>query len=141
MHRKRGGDSHTNLNFPFLIINIIVPLYRRKFCDGHIILGLILQQNILPQLFIYCDRVLICIFWNVFLLQQYLAKDEFSGLEKLSYLYLQHNKIKDIQTVQHLPAIRMLNVSYNDIRSIDLDHMSEFLGYIFVRGECLIISF
>ena len=39
MHSKREGeDCHTNFIFSFLIIYIIVPLYRRKFYDGHIIL-------------------------------------------------------------------------------------------------------
>ena len=38
--QKGGGDCHTNLNFSFSIIYIIVPLYRRKFFDGYIILVL-----------------------------------------------------------------------------------------------------
>ena len=41
IHRiaKKGG-CHTNLNFSFLSIYVIVPLYRRKFCDSYIILVL-----------------------------------------------------------------------------------------------------
>ena len=35
---QKGGDRHTNLNCSFLIIYIIVPLCRRKFCDSHVIL-------------------------------------------------------------------------------------------------------
>ena len=38
MHRKKGGDCHTNLIFSFLIIYIIVPLHRRMFFRDHIIL-------------------------------------------------------------------------------------------------------
>ena len=36
MHRKKRGRLHSNLFF--LIIYIIIPFYRKKFCDGHIIL-------------------------------------------------------------------------------------------------------
>ena len=35
----RPVHCHANLNFSFLIIYIMVILYRRKFCDGHIILS------------------------------------------------------------------------------------------------------
>ena len=37
-HKKEGENCNTNLFFYFLIIYIVVPLYRRKFYDGHIIL-------------------------------------------------------------------------------------------------------
>ena len=36
--QKKGGGAFLIFDF-FLIIYIIIPLYRRKFCDGHIILG------------------------------------------------------------------------------------------------------
>ena len=35
---RGGGDWKTNFDFSFLIIYVIVPLHRRKFCDGRIIL-------------------------------------------------------------------------------------------------------
>ena len=38
MHSKKEGNCHTNLNFTFLIIYSIVPLYRKKFSDDHIVL-------------------------------------------------------------------------------------------------------
>ena len=38
VHASQKGDHDTNIFFSFLIIYIKVPLYRRKFCDGHIIL-------------------------------------------------------------------------------------------------------
>ena len=37
---QKEGDFYSNLKFSFLIIYIMVPLYRRKFCDGHTILVL-----------------------------------------------------------------------------------------------------
>ena len=46
MHRQRGKDCHTNLDFSFLIIYIIFPLYRRKFCDGRSILVFHLKKII-----------------------------------------------------------------------------------------------
>ena len=48
---QKEGDCHTNLNFSFLIIYILVPLYIRKFCDGHIILE-----------FFLCVYVCVCVF-------------------------------------------------------------------------------
>ena len=45
---QKGWEYHINLIFSFLITYIIVPLYRRKFCDGRIILVCI-QGVLLPD--------------------------------------------------------------------------------------------
>ena len=84
MHLKGGReDCHANLNFSFLIIYIIVPFYRRKFCDGHIIL--VLESNTFDflkntskksafmPLLIYCTEIVYtrfihdfqCTYWAV----------------------------------------------------------------------------
>ena len=42
---KKGGGRRTYLNFSFLIIYIIVPLYKRKFRDSHIILVYFTNEN------------------------------------------------------------------------------------------------
>ena len=49
VHAEQKGkrDCHTNLIF--LIIYAIIPLYRRMFCDGHVILVFLLILHLLQR--------------------------------------------------------------------------------------------
>ena len=70
--QKGGGDYPTNLFFYCWVIYIIVPLYRRKFCDAHIILVFVLlhllddvlKKNTKVKIFIqFLPSEQICAFW------------------------------------------------------------------------------
>lgn len=75
-----------------------------------------------------------------FIFQQTFADDEFTGLHSLTTLNLQHNRIISIgTTLQKLNSLKVLNITYNDIKHIKADKLPNTLIDIYFTGEFLLL--